>query len=152
MHSFNVLPGCLPERLSVLVPTSAAYENAPFLWALASTGYYGITESPFWFCKKKYLGVVLIWNFKKEQLSWPFFHLLLGCLCFSFLICPLCVCMCVCAFCDPDVWLLGILVPWPGIEPGPLAVKRQSSDHWTAREFPACCVLINFFQFLKIRT
>ena len=27
----------------------------------------------------------------------------------------------------------GILVPWPGIEPGPSA---QSSNHWTAREFP----------------
>ena len=31
IHSFNVLPGCLPESLLVLVPTSAAYENAPFL-------------------------------------------------------------------------------------------------------------------------
>ena len=30
----------------------------------------------------------------------------------------------------------GILVPWPGIEPGPLAVTRQSPNHWTAREFP----------------
>ena len=33
----------------------------------------------------------------------------------------------------------GILVPWPGIEPVPwhsLAVKAQSPNHWTAREFP----------------
>ena len=27
--------------------------------------------------------------------------------------------------------LVGILVPWPGIEPGPLAVKTQSPNHWT---------------------
>ena len=28
----------------------------------------------------------------------------------------------------------GILVPWPGIEPMPLAVEVQSLNHWTARE------------------
>ena len=30
----------------------------------------------------------------------------------------------------------GILVPWPGIEPGPPAVEAQSPNHWTSREFP----------------
>ena len=30
----------------------------------------------------------------------------------------------------------GNLVPWPGIEPGPRAVKAQSPNHWTTREFP----------------
>ena len=30
----------------------------------------------------------------------------------------------------------GILVPQPGIEPGPLAVRTWSPSHWTAREFP----------------
>ena len=30
----------------------------------------------------------------------------------------------------------GILIPWPGIEPGPTAVKGSSLNHWTAREFP----------------
>ena len=30
----------------------------------------------------------------------------------------------------------GILVPWPGIEPGPPAVEAWSTNHWTAREFP----------------
>ena len=30
----------------------------------------------------------------------------------------------------------GILVPQPRIEPGPLAVKAQNPNHWTAREFP----------------
>ena len=28
------------------------------------------------------------------------------------------------------------IVPQPGIEPGPLAVRVQSPNHWTAREFP----------------
>ena len=30
----------------------------------------------------------------------------------------------------------GILVPWPGIEPGATAVKAPSPNHWTTREFP----------------
>ena len=30
----------------------------------------------------------------------------------------------------------GILVPRPGIEPGPIALKAPSPNHWTAREFP----------------
>ena len=30
----------------------------------------------------------------------------------------------------------GILVPRPGIEPRPLAVKVRNPNHWTAREFP----------------
>ena len=38
------------------------------------------------------------------------------------------------------IWLhrtaCGILVPRPGIEPGPSAVRVQSPNHWTAREFP----------------
>ena len=29
----------------------------------------------------------------------------------------------------------GILVPQPGIEPGPLAVRVWSPNHWTAKEF-----------------
>ena len=30
----------------------------------------------------------------------------------------------------------GILVPQPGIEPRPSAVRVQSPNHWAAREFP----------------
>ena len=30
----------------------------------------------------------------------------------------------------------GILVPQPGIKPVPPALEAQSSNHWTAREFP----------------
>ena len=30
----------------------------------------------------------------------------------------------------------GILVPWPGIKPKPLAVEAQSPNHWITREFP----------------
>ena len=43
----------------------------------------------------------------------------------------------------------GILIPQPGIEPGPLAMKAPSPDHWTAREFPLCPVLkLGFFFYL----
>ena len=31
----------------------------------------------------------------------------------------------------------GIFVPQPGTEPGPLAVRVQSPNHWTSREFLA---------------
>ena len=30
-----------------------------------------------------------------------------------------------------------VLVPWPGIEPGPPASGAQSLNHWTAREVPS---------------
>ena len=30
----------------------------------------------------------------------------------------------------------GILVPQPGIKPRPVAVRAQSPNQWTAREFP----------------
>ena len=36
----------------------------------------------------------------------------------------------------PCLTACGILVPWPGIEPRPLAVKSLSPNHWNAREFP----------------
>ena len=36
----------------------------------------------------------------------------------------------------------GILVPQPGIEPGPLAVKAQSCNHWTTMEFPILLFLL----------
>lgn len=29
-----------------------------------------------------------------------------------------------------------ILIPWPGVEPWPVAVKAWSPDPWTTREFP----------------
>ena len=35
-----------------------------------------------------------------------------------------------------------ILVPWSKTEPGPLAVKTWSPNHWTAREFPTCLFLL----------
>ena len=38
----------------------------------------------------------------------------------------------------------GILVPRPGIEPRPSAVKAPSPNHWTAGEFPVS------FHFLKM--
>ena len=38
----------------------------------------------------------------------------------------------------PCCMTCGILVPWPGIEPGPSAVRVQSPNHWTAREFSRC--------------
>ena len=41
-------------------------------------------------------------------------------------------------------WACRILVPRPGINPRPPTVEAQSSNHWTAREFPA------FFTDIKI--
>ena len=34
-----------------------------------------------------------------------------------------------------------ILGPWPGIEPGPSAVKVPSPNHWTSRKFPKVSIL-----------
>ena len=33
-------------------------------------------------------------------------------------------------------WACGTLIPWPGIEPGSLAMKVQNPNHWTTQEFP----------------
>ena len=54
--------------------------------------------------------------------------------------------------CGVFFWLhhtaLGILVPLPGIEPGPSAVRTQSPNHWTAREFPFFFLFGYMFLFL----
>ena len=39
--------------------------------------------------------------------------------------------------CELSVVARGILVLWPGIKPGPLAVGAQGLCHWTAKEVPA---------------
>ena len=39
-------------------------------------------------------------------------------------------------FFGPCCTACGILVPRPGIEPGPSAVRAQSPNYWTTREFP----------------
>ena len=44
-------------------------------------------------------------------------------------------------FCHSPQWLVGILVPWPGIEPATSAVRAQSPNHWTSREFPSLSIL-----------
>ena len=36
----------------------------------------------------------------------------------------------------------GISVFWPGIKPGPMAVKSWSPKHWTARKFPKNTLLL----------
>ena len=46
----------------------------------------------------------------------------------------------------------GILVPLPGIEPWPSAVKAWSPKHWTTKEFPIlslkeCWYLVNTQQY-----
>ena len=43
----------------------------------------------------------------------------------------------------------GILVPRPGIDPMPSAVKVQSPNHWTAREFLTVISLIHDFSYLR---
>ena len=50
---------------------------------------------------------------------------------------------CLFFFFDPASSLLGFLVPLPGIKPSPLAVKGQSPNHWTTREFRAWVILKN---------
>ena len=39
----------------------------------------------------------------------------------------------------------GILVPRPGIEPRPMAVKALSPNRWTTREFPRKCIIKMIF-------
>ena len=62
-----------------------------------------------------------------------FFVVVLFCFCLGF--------VCLFVFCSfgffwPCLLACRILVPQSGIEPGPRAVKAQSPNHWTTREFP----------------
>ena len=44
-----------------------------------------------------------------------------------------------------------LLVPQPGLEPGPSAVKASSPSHWTAREFPKTSFFLAlFFSGIKV--
>ena len=56
---------------------------------------------------------------------------------------------------DPASSLVRFLVPLAGIKPSPLAVKAQSPNHWTTREFQAWVILkiISCYRihFLKIK-
>ena len=45
----------------------------------------------------------------------------------------------------PSCLVCGILVPQPGIEPGPSAVKVQSPNNWSASEFLILDFLNDFF-------
>ena len=45
-----------------------------------------------------------------------------------------------------------ILVHWSGVEVRPLAVKVQSSNHWTAREFPKAPFMISLVHKRDLQT
>ena len=45
----------------------------------------------------------------------------------------------------------GILVPQPGMEPRPMAVKAGSPNHWTAREFPLKTVALVYINWSMIK-
>ena len=48
----------------------------------------------------------------------------------------------LCNFFLPHRVARGILVPWPGVEPETSAVKAQSPNHWSTREFPSFVIFI----------
>ena len=50
----------------------------------------------------------------------------------------------------PHLTACGILVPQPGIERRPLAVKAWSPNHWTFREFPETNILNQVIIRLKV--
>ena len=56
------------------------------------------------------------------------------CVTSSHQVAKVCVC-CVCVVDAPHHVAHRVLFPWLGIEPVPLAVKAQSPNHWTTREF-----------------
>ena len=46
-------------------------------------------------------------------------------------------------FFQPHHAACGILVPQPGIEPGPSTVKARDPNHWTSMEIPDSAFLVN---------
>ena len=65
--------------------------------------------------------------------GFPYLHILAN-ICYLFL-------MMTVLFFWPCRMACGILVPRPGIEPGPLAVRVWSPNHWTARGFSMMTIL-----------
>ena len=65
--------------------------------------------------------------YKWNHIIWSFVGLLLFCVC---------VCVCVYFFLATPCAACRVLVPPPGIEPGPTAVTGLSPNPWTAGEFP----------------
>ena len=60
------------------------------------------------------------------------------------------VCVCVCVFvCGLCCQACGALVLWPGIKLGPLAVRVQSPNQWTTREFPQIVFFMYVLWFQK---
>ena len=55
---------------------------------------------------------------------------------------PMTSVLCFVLFCWPHHVARGILVPRPGIEPTPSAVKARSPNHWISGEVPMTSVLI----------
>ena len=96
-----------------------------------------VSLSPIKWWRCRWHPTMLLWGLKIKQSkclveSWHSYYLLnvyivMPFLSFFFFFWPYCV---VC----------GILVPWPGIEPGPLAMKVLTPNHWITRE-----VLSHFF-------
>ena len=72
-----------------------------------------------------WLSKLMFWT---TSVSWEALHLNRH----IFLFCFLFVCFCF----WPRCVSFGVLVPQPGIEPWPSAVKALSPNHWPAREFP----------------
>ena len=45
----------------------------------------------------------------------------------------------------------GILLPWPGIKPMPLAVEARTPNHWTTREGPVALLLYSTIHWQMMR-
>ena len=87
--------------------------------SVGKSGDGTFTEMEFWNLRAKMMGFCIKWSLYSETAG-ILFHFIL----FYYFFGGPC-----CAACE-------ILVPQPGIEPGPSAVKAQSPNHWTAKESP----------------
>ena len=59
-----------------------------------------------------------------------------------------CCCCCCCRLSHHTA--CRILVPWPRIEPKPLALEAQSLSHWTAGNSPIFVVVVGWFFFVVV--
>ena len=110
------------------------YHTVVFIYILSSLAVWGIFSCACWssvclLWKSVYSGLLLIFRFFKKMFSVSKLYVV------YIFTCNIHIYLYIHTHIWPQYEACGILIPWPGTEPMPLAVKVWSPNHWTARRF-----------------
>ena len=114
---------------NVLEETSSLSHSVVFLYFFALISGDGFPQARFGLC------AIVGWPLSEQQgaLEWFFKHVFIWLSLVSVAACRIFSLWAACGIFSCSMW---DLVPWPGIEPGPLALGAQSLSDWTIRKSP----------------